>query len=216
MLDEDGSAPPETPEAIVASPIVADGRVYVTSMEATYAIGKRKAGGTASAGRARQPGRECGWTGRRTFRCSRTSRCLRPAENRCSSCGSIDASGNFIREEKPGAATWAVDQLPGSVAADGVYAARRTDAAGFVKATVGGVTGQARVRVIPPLPWTRLRFRRQRRERSRAAAERCRVVDRCARQGIPAHGRWSRQGAGAAARRHRRAVAPRCSWGRRT
>ena len=26
--------------------------------------------------------------------------------------------------------------------------------AGFVKATVGGVTGQARVRVIPPLPWT--------------------------------------------------------------
>ena len=27
-------------------------------------------------------------------------------------------------------------------------------AAGFVKATVGGVTGQARLRVIPPLPWT--------------------------------------------------------------
>ena len=30
----------QAPEAIVASPIVADGRIYVTSMEATYAIGK--------------------------------------------------------------------------------------------------------------------------------------------------------------------------------
>ena len=35
------SARPTTPEAIVASPIVADGRVYVTSMDDLYAIGKR-------------------------------------------------------------------------------------------------------------------------------------------------------------------------------
>ena len=37
---------------------------------------------------------------------------------------------------------------------DGVYVAPANATAGFVKATVGGVTGQARVRVIPPLPWT--------------------------------------------------------------
>jgi hypothetical protein len=65
-----------------------------------------------------------------------------------------DAAGNLIREEKPSSATWAVDQIAGTVGADGVYVAPAANAAGFVKATVGGVTGQARVRVIAPLPWT--------------------------------------------------------------
>src|SRR5688572_443905 len=41
VLDEDLLGTAQTPEPIVASPIVADGRVYVTSMEAMYAIGKR-------------------------------------------------------------------------------------------------------------------------------------------------------------------------------
>ena len=41
VLDEDVLGTAQAPEPIVASPIVADGRVYVTSMEATYAIGKR-------------------------------------------------------------------------------------------------------------------------------------------------------------------------------
>ena len=35
------SARAQAPEPIIASPIVSDGRVYVTSMDATYAIGKR-------------------------------------------------------------------------------------------------------------------------------------------------------------------------------
>jgi len=65
----------------------------------------------------------------------------------------FDASGNFIRAEKPSAATWALDQLGGAIGAEGVYAAGNESGAGFVKATVGGVTGQARVRVIAPLPW---------------------------------------------------------------
>jgi hypothetical protein len=62
-----------------------------------------------------------------------------------------DAHGRFIREEK--AATWAVDQLGGAVG-DGVYTAGSAADAGYVKATVGSLTGQARVRVVPPLPWT--------------------------------------------------------------
>src|SRR5688500_18165093 len=41
VLDEDLLGTPQEPEVIVASPIVADGRVYVTSMDAMYAIGKR-------------------------------------------------------------------------------------------------------------------------------------------------------------------------------
>ncbi len=41
VLDEDLLGSAQSPEVIVASPIVADGRVYVTSMDAMYAIGKR-------------------------------------------------------------------------------------------------------------------------------------------------------------------------------
>ena len=53
VLDEDLLGSAQSPEVIVASPIVADGRVYVTSMDAMYAIGKRvprKAGATGATG----------------------------------------------------------------------------------------------------------------------------------------------------------------------
>ncbi len=63
----------------------------------------------------------------------------------------FDAKGNFIREEP--AAQWTLDQLSGSVDAKGVYsAAAQGSSAGFVKATVGGISGIGRVRVIAPLP----------------------------------------------------------------
>jgi hypothetical protein len=66
----------------------------------------------------------------------------------------FDASGNFIRSEPAAGVQWSLDLLAGTVGADGVYAAPAGGgSAGFVKATVGGVTGQARVRVIPALPW---------------------------------------------------------------
>lgn len=66
-----------------------------------------------------------------------------------------DARGTLIREEKPNGASWVVDQLAGTVGRDGTYAApAEGSSAGFVKATVGGITGQARVRVIAQLPWS--------------------------------------------------------------
>jgi len=59
-----------------------------------------------------------------------------------------------VREEKGAAATWALEGgLGGAVAADGTYTAAAGASAGFVKATVGGVSGTARVRVLPALPW---------------------------------------------------------------
>jgi hypothetical protein len=65
-----------------------------------------------------------------------------------------DDKGNLIRTAPASEAQWTLDLLGGSVGADGVYVAPSDGSAGFVKAAVGGVTGQARVRVIPPLPWT--------------------------------------------------------------
>lgn len=155
VLDEDWLGSQDTPEAIVASPIVADGRVYVTSMDATYAIGKRvtpiaparPANPRVTAPVLMEPGPVAfvqvfpyeallASGGKQTFRARL-----------------YDAKGMFIRDETPGAATWAVDQLAGAVAPDGSYTAPAQGAsAGYVKATVGGVTGQARVRVLAPLP----------------------------------------------------------------
>jgi outer membrane protein assembly factor BamB len=149
VLDEDVLGAPDAPEPIVASPIVADGRVYVTSMEAMYAIGKRRGtSGGVNGGKVVASGPVAHVQvfpydallttgGKQNFR-------LRL----------FNASGAFIREEKASAATWTLDQLNGSVGADGAYVAGKENSAGFVKAAIEGVTGQARVRVIAPLPWT--------------------------------------------------------------
>jgi outer membrane protein assembly factor BamB len=155
VLDEDLLGTADTPEPIVASPIVSDGRVYVTSMEATYAIGKRTPRGKPgpSAVGNRGSGQAAIGTAAHVQVFPYES-LLAPGAKQSFKLRLFDANGNFIREEKPGAATWAVDQLAGSVGPDGVYVAAAANSAGFVKATVGGVTGQARVRVIGALPWT--------------------------------------------------------------
>ena len=155
VLDDDRLGTEDTPEAIIASPIVADGRVYVTSMDATYAIGKRvpRAAGakpSPTLGPASVPG-----TGApASVQIFPYDSLLAPGQKLTFRVRLFDAAGNLIREEKAGAATWAVEQLAGEVSADGVYTAPTASSAGFVKATIGGVTGQARVRVVGALPWT--------------------------------------------------------------
>jgi len=165
VLDEDrlGTAP--APEPIIASPIVADGRVYVTSMEAMYAIGKRvprklSSSGASASARAesgelrRDPavaasGREGGPAVVQVFPFESV---LSPGQTVTLKARLFDAKGNFLRDEP--AAQWAVDQVSGAVDGKGVFTApAQGSSAGFVKATVGGLSGMARVRVIEPLPW---------------------------------------------------------------
>jgi hypothetical protein len=64
-----------------------------------------------------------------------------------------DALGRFLREEQ--APVWSVAGLHGSEL-NGKFTPPPDAQAhgGEIKATVGGLTGSARVRVIPPLPWT--------------------------------------------------------------
>jgi outer membrane protein assembly factor BamB len=152
ILDEDWLGSQESPETIVASPIVADGRIYLTSMDATYAIGKRvprkPAGKPATTASSKSAGTVA------HVQVFPYEALLAPGQKQNFKVRLFDASGDFIREEPTTGATWAVDQLSGTVGADGVFVAPATPSAGYVKATVGGVTGQARVRVITPLPWT--------------------------------------------------------------
>ena len=152
VLDEDLIGTAQAPEVIVASPIVADGRVYLTSMEATYAIGKRVPPArnrpvTLPASIPPAAGAPA------VVQVFPYEALLAPGGTQSFRVRLYDANGNLVREEKN--ATWSVDQIQGAVAADGTFTApAQGSSAGFVKATVGGLTGQARVRVIAPLPWT--------------------------------------------------------------
>jgi len=156
------------PEAIVASPIVADGRVYITSMDAMYAIGTRRSAVRSSEGAGVRPSGSGPSPGAlspepvATVQVFPYEALLNPGETRTYSLKLFDAKGNLVREAKGADAAWALDGgLAGSVSADGTYTAPdgagSPDAgasAGFVKATIDGVTGQARVRVMPALPWS--------------------------------------------------------------
>jgi hypothetical protein len=123
-------------------------------MEATYAIGKRIARPAGQKAATLGPPSVAG-TGAPAFvQVFPYESLIAPGQKQAFGLKLYDAAGNLIREEKPSAATWAVDQLAGTLGTDGVYVAPSAASAGFVKATVAGVTGQARVRVIPPLPWT--------------------------------------------------------------
>jgi outer membrane protein assembly factor BamB len=152
VLDEDWLGSQEAPEAIVASPIAADGRIYVTSMEATYAIGMRNRPAGQKPAAAAAPAAGSGAPAH--VQIFPYESLLAPGQTQNFRVRLFDANGRLIREEKAAAATWALDQLGGAVSPDGVFTAPASASAGFVKATVGGVTGTARVRVIPPLPWS--------------------------------------------------------------
>ena len=155
VLDEDVLGNPQSPEPIVASPIVADGRVYVTSMEAMYAIGRRTTSSApaGSKGSRGSTGSEAATGAPAVVQVFPYEVLLSPGQTATLKVRLFDAKGNFIREEP--AAQWAVDQATGTVDSKGVYtAAKSGSTAGFIKATVGGLTGQARVRVIEAPPWT--------------------------------------------------------------
>ncbi|MEX2272140.1 MAG: PQQ-binding-like beta-propeller repeat protein [Vicinamibacterales bacterium] len=159
VLDEDILGAAGSPEVIFASPIVADGRVYITSMDAMYAIGPtERRGSTGSTRSTGSPSSvpSSGSTEPVTHvQVFPHEAMLNPGETKAYSLKLFDAKGNFVREEKGSAATWALEGgLGGSIAADGTYTAAPGTSAGFVKATIGGVSGTARVRVIPPLPWS--------------------------------------------------------------
>lgn len=150
VLDEDLLGTATEPEPIIASPAVANGRIYVTTMEHVYAIGPKATSPTQVVVTPRPvpPGAVA------QVQVFPYEALLNSGESQAFAVRLFDAQGHFVREAKAGEVTWATDQLAGTVGTDGKYTAPGTGAAGYVKATVGTVTGQARVRVIPPLPWS--------------------------------------------------------------
>lgn len=142
--------------AIIASPAVANGRVYVATMSTLYAIGPKgtkatphKAGAAAKSGAgAAAPAAAGPATVMEVFPWEKA---IRPNEKAKFEVRLYDANGNRVASQP---ATFALEGLKGTVAPDGTFTpdAAASLQGGLVKATVGTLTGTARVRVLPPLP----------------------------------------------------------------
>jgi outer membrane protein assembly factor BamB len=152
ILDEDQLGTEAQPEAIVGSAAVSNGRIYFASDSGLYAIGK-KTNHSSAQPNANAVGSTVSSQTATHVQVVPTELILKPGDKANFRVRLFDAQGNFIREEP--AATWSLDQLKGTVE-NGHFTAS-SDAvaqAGLVKATVGGVSGTASVRVFPPLPWS--------------------------------------------------------------
>jgi outer membrane protein assembly factor BamB len=150
ILDEDQLGTEARPEAIIASAAISNGRVFVVSDSALYAIGKK-----AQSSTARPPaavGSNVSSNPVTHVQVVPTELILKAGDKVNFRARLFDAQGNFIREET--AADWSLENLKGSVD-NGRFTAGADSVAqaGLVKATINGISGTARVRIFPPLPW---------------------------------------------------------------
>jgi outer membrane protein assembly factor BamB len=152
ILDQKQLGTEQQPEVIVASVAVSNGRVYLVSDSNLYGIGKK-----ASQRIPVSPGGPYGFSSSPVaphyVQVVPTELMLKAGDKVNFRVRLFDEQGNFIREEK--SAEWSLDKLKGTLengqfvaASDGGFQA------GSVKASVGGLTGAARVRIVPPLPWS--------------------------------------------------------------
>ena len=151
ILSENLLGPEATPEQIIASVAVARGRIYLVSDANLYCIGKRSAAGSPL---TPSPLETVDANAPVAFvQVLPTEIVVKPGESVRFHARAFDAQGHFLREEQ---ATWSLDKLRGELQTGGQFTASADAApqAGLVKATVGSVTGTARLRVIPPLPLT--------------------------------------------------------------
>jgi outer membrane protein assembly factor BamB len=160
VLDEDEMPPgmDGNPQPIIASPAVARGRVYLVTMGSMFAIGPK---GTPAAGRAAAPAppgigptaAPPGAGAPTALLVTPTELILKPGESVALTARAYDANAMMIAGAGP--ATWTLENLKGTLA-DGKFTADPSAGAqaGIVKATLGTISGGARVRVIPDLPWT--------------------------------------------------------------
>jgi outer membrane protein assembly factor BamB len=152
ILDEDQLGTEQLPEAIIASVAVSDGRVYLVSDSNLYAIGG-KTHARATATESVTPA--AAGSVPTHVQVVPTELMLQPGATVKFRVRLFDSRGLLIREQPVTDASWTVENLKGSVAGGELTIAPDSLAqAGLVKATVGGISGTASVRVFPSLPWS--------------------------------------------------------------
>jgi outer membrane protein assembly factor BamB len=149
-ISQQGLFTQKVPEPVVASAAIARGRVYFVSSDTLYAIGPKKSpdGPWKPVTQATEPGQGApAWV-----QVAPTELVLKPGDTVQLRVRLFDAQGRFLREADK--AAWSLTGLKGTVI-DGKLAIGpdKVGQAGLIKAAVEGLTGEARARVIPPLPW---------------------------------------------------------------
>jgi outer membrane protein assembly factor BamB len=138
-----------TPEQILGGAAVSHGRIFFVTSDAVYAIGPKKA--TTLRGFAVDEPVEKGEGAPAWVQVEPTEMVLKPGQTVKLHARLFDDKGRFLREEK---AAWSLEGLKGTVE-DGAFTVSNDPGfqAGSIKATVGSLTGAARARVAPQLPW---------------------------------------------------------------
>jgi outer membrane protein assembly factor BamB len=150
ILDQDQLGSEAQPEAIIASPAVSNGRVYLVTDANVYAIGKKSQSQPGTPSNVNPVSAAANSVAH--VQVVPTELILKPGDKVKFNVRLFDERGVFIREES--GASWALENLKGSIEAGQFSVASDPIAqAGLVKATVGGVSGTAGVRVFPPPPW---------------------------------------------------------------
>jgi hypothetical protein len=162
VLDEDQLGTEQTPEAIIASAAVADGRVYLATMDNLYCIGPKGArraaaggGKTPARGTATAMANPAPSAGPPThLQVVPAEVLVKPGDSVTFHARLFDAQGRFVREAVEDAA-WGLEGMRGAVNA-GHFTADLQAVPRTAQVTVkaSGLGGAARVRVIPPLPWS--------------------------------------------------------------
>ena len=148
-LSDQGLASQKIPEPVVAAAAVARGRVYFVSSDTLYALGPKRTSPDSWKPVAQQM--EAGQGPPAWVQVTPTEMVLKPGDAVQMHARLFDAAGRFLREEP--AAAWSLANLQGTVTGGKFTAAGTAGQAGLIKAAVGGISGEARARVIPPLPW---------------------------------------------------------------
>lgn len=144
-------------EQVDASPIVADGRIYLTTSEAMYCLATEAAAAPANgAARADTDPSDAEVVDKRVthVQLSPWDVLLAPGQQQQYEVRLYNAAGQLIRKADPAKVTFGVAGT-GSVTSEGLYQA--PEKAGHqvarILCDVEGVSAEARIRVVPPLPW---------------------------------------------------------------
>ena len=151
ILDREELTAGDDFEEIYASVAIADGRVYLASAQALYAIGsaRKESASPRSTASSGTPGAPA------SVQVAPTDVTLEPGGTVELEARLFDAAGRFVRVVRIGEATWSLEGVDGTVEAGRFTAAAgSTPQGGKIHARVGELSGSARARVIPPLPWS--------------------------------------------------------------
>ncbi|MFQ5742450.1 MAG: PQQ-binding-like beta-propeller repeat protein [Acidobacteriota bacterium] len=156
ILDKDEFSTEQHPVQIRASVAVAHGRIYLVTSEAIYAIGRGTPGPSAPVARAGRAVLQPSSSGTPVqLQVIPEELAIAPGDTVQLQLRSFDANGNLIHSDVASEASWSMAHLEGEFEQPGMFvaSAEAIGQAGQVTATLNGVSGDARLRVIPPLPW---------------------------------------------------------------